>query len=544
MVDIDAQDLLDEIKFDIKEKDLIKGGLVLASLGHVDRKTQKQALLEVSRADDDFAIPLLASVISQNPEVTQSFPFIKETLFSKVMASSQVLLDLLSNKQTLPERTLLMEMAGEIRLQKAAPVLLEILAGEQDPRAIEVSITALGMIGDPSAADPVSEYLYAGSREVIVAAVRTLGQLATPAAIDHLAKRIGGDSELDTMILDVFAKAGVPEAVEKLNAALASSDAHIRTAGKKKLRAVGSTAVRVLIRNLSGKNQHLMIHSLNVLGDIGEAAAIPSVRKLLQNHPEDPNVRFAAYEALGKFPLDKGAFALAAGLEDPDGMVRSAAARAVDYNFNAALAAGLMNMIQAGGKESLEIVQTIIDAKCGNIFSGLWEEDSFRESAREYLIRKAHPDIRAFFEGILAVTGCGQLVDEEEATAEPAAQEKAKVFAVDDSKMVLNIYRSVLHNLGYEPHLFEFPAGALEQIQKQKPDVVLTDLNMPDITGIDLTKGVRKLYSKEQLPIIMVTTQDETNDNDAALSAGVNAILQKPFTEEQIGAILAEFVRP
>ena len=51
----------------------------MASLGHVDRKTQKQALLEVTRADDDFAIPLLAGVISQNPEVTQSFPFIKET---------------------------------------------------------------------------------------------------------------------------------------------------------------------------------------------------------------------------------------------------------------------------------------------------------------------------------------------------------------------------------------------------------------------------------------------------------------------------------
>ncbi|MGB5993548.1 MAG: hypothetical protein WBG61_14585, partial [Desulfobacterales bacterium] len=65
MAKINEQDLLDEIRFDIKEKDLIKAKLVLSALGHVGRKTQKQALFEVSRADDDFAIPLLAGVIAE-----------------------------------------------------------------------------------------------------------------------------------------------------------------------------------------------------------------------------------------------------------------------------------------------------------------------------------------------------------------------------------------------------------------------------------------------------------------------------------------------
>jgi len=64
---------------------------------------------------------------------------------------------------------------------------------------------------------------------------------------------------------------------------------------------------------------------------------------------------------------------------------------------------------------------------------------------------------------------------------------------------------------------------------------------MPDMTGIDLTEGVRKLYSSEELPILMVTTQDEGKDKEAAYVAGINAILQKPFTEEQIGAVMEEF---
>jgi PleD family two-component response regulator len=296
------------------------------------------------------------------------------------------------------------------------------------------------------------------------------------------------------------------------------------------------------MRNLSGKNTDLIIHSLNVLGDMEDAAAISAIRKLLRNHPGDPNVRFAAYEALGKLPLDKGAFSLAVGLTDADGSVRAAAARAVDRHFNAPLAGGLMNMIGAGDGEAVELVHTVIDAQCDNIVLGLWEEDAFREPANKYLMTKAHGDIRTHFKKILADKGTEPFA--EATPAEDAGKERLKVFAVDDSKMILNIYRSILHNLGYEPCLFEFPAGALDQIKKEKPAVVLTDLNMPDITGIDLTKGMRELYGKEDLPIIMVTTQDEGDDKDAAYAAGVNMILQKPFTEEQIGATLTEYLKP
>jgi hypothetical protein len=60
---INEQHLLDEIRFDIEHKDIIKARLVLAELDSVGPETQKKALFEVSRAEDNLCIPLLAGVM-------------------------------------------------------------------------------------------------------------------------------------------------------------------------------------------------------------------------------------------------------------------------------------------------------------------------------------------------------------------------------------------------------------------------------------------------------------------------------------------------
>jgi CheY-like chemotaxis protein len=72
--------------------------------------------------------------------------------------------------------------------------------------------------------------------------------------------------------------------------------------------------------------------------------------------------------------------------------------------------------------------------------------------------------------------------------------------------------------------------------------MVLTDLNMPDITGVELTVALRKKYTPGQLPVIMVTTQNEAQDNEAAIRAGVNKIINKPFNAKSLKAAMDEFL--
>ena len=60
MAVVNEKDLLKELRFDIEVKDILKAKIVLSYIEQVDPKTQKQALFELSRAEDDFAIPLLS----------------------------------------------------------------------------------------------------------------------------------------------------------------------------------------------------------------------------------------------------------------------------------------------------------------------------------------------------------------------------------------------------------------------------------------------------------------------------------------------------
>ncbi len=541
MENVKDQDLLDEIRFDIKVKDWRKAQLVLAALEHVNSETQKEALFEVAQADESFSIPLLTGVFVNSPDIAKSFPQLKETMYSKILGCPELLLDRLSNEQDPATKAFLAEVAGEICLEEAVPILLDMLTWEPDPKAIESFIIALGMIGDPNSVGPISEFLHAPSRDLVIASVEALGELGTPKAIQRLSDRLGEDQDMDLEIINIFSKAQTPEALEKLNDVLVSPHAHIRTAGKQKLGEIGVMSVRILIKNLLQTDPDLVIHSLNVLGDIGDPTAIPAIRKLLNNVPENANIRFAAYETLGRLPVDKGAFALAAGLEDPADNVKTAAAKAIDRNYDAVLAGGIRNMTSTGDDEALRIMETIINSQCSKIFLDLLEEDFFKPKAIDYLSKKAHPEIRSYFAEILTSEGHGDIAKQIALDKAVKAKAALKVYAVDDSKMILHIYRTVLHNLGCESLPFEFPAQALERVQEDRPDVILTDLNMPEITGIDLTASVRKLFTKEEIPIIMVTTQDEAQDNKAAYDAGVNGIIQKPFTESQIRGALKKF---
>jgi CheY-like chemotaxis protein len=540
MAELNEQHMVDEIKANIQTGDSLKARLVLDHLASVDKTTQNRLLYELSRADASFTIPLLNHVLSTFPDLAGELPVIRETLISHLIAYPELLIDALRNPVIL-DKNVMIETAGELKFDEATPALIELLGETEDSQLLKLIIENLGIIGDPQSVNTLTDYLYAADRELIITAIHALGQVGNQTAMHRLAERMGTDNEIDLLILGIFADVQDQISLEKLNDTLRSHHAHMRIYAKDELIRIGVKSVPVLIENLKEDDDDLRIHTLNVLGDIGDDSAIMPIRKLLDSVPRNANVRFAAYEALALLPLRKGAYTLAAGLADIEDHVCVAAARAINQNFNEILAAGIKNMIRSGDDEARHIVKIITSAQVDNIFLSLAAEDYFQDMALVYLPH-THKDTKEHYIALLKKNGFEDFAAKVFGDTVDSGNKRVKVCAVDDSRMILNIYKATLHELGFEPVVFEFPAGALEWLEDEKPELLLTDLNMPEISGIQLTEGIRKKYSSEELPVIMVTTQGDVQDHDAAKAAGVDDILIKPFNVDTLRTAMSKFI--
>ena len=539
MTKLNPQHMIEELQDNIKTGDAIKAQLVLACLEQVDQKTRNKLIYILSRAEAEFSVPLFIYILTDQMAVADEMPIIRETLLGVLLAYPDKIVEFLGSPK-IKDKTELIKVVGELRFDEATSILLDLIAVSESEAEILLIIENLGLIGDPLAINTLTDYLYAANRQLIIAAVQSLGQVGTPTAMHRLAERMGTDNEIDYLILSIFSEVQDQISLEKLNDTIRSHYAHMRTFAKSELAKIGPKAVPVLIENLLYDDPDFRIHTLNVLGDIGDESAVIPIRKLLSNEPKSANVRFAAYETLALLPLKKGAYTLTAGLTYPEDHVCIAAARAIDKNFSTILGAGIKNLLRGPENEARHIAKVIVNAQVDNIFVHLADDELFEKLALIYLPH-THKDIRGHYQKLLEQAGKNDFA--QKITGEDELAVRPKVVAVDDSRMILNIYKATLHELGYDPVLFEFPSSALEWLQTEKPLMVLTDLNMPDITGIQLTEKIRKKYSASLLPVIMVTTQNESQDNEAAHMAGVNDILHKPFNAKSLGAAMDKILK-
>jgi two-component system, chemotaxis family, chemotaxis protein CheY len=110
-----------------------------------------------------------------------------------------------------------------------------------------------------------------------------------------------------------------------------------------------------------------------------------------------------------------------------------------------------------------------------------------------------------------------------------------KILVVDDSLTMRKIIVNSLNRLGFK-EVVEADNGkkAYETLSTGGTDLVLTDWNMPEVTGLELVQMVRANEAMKQIPILMITTNSAKDEVVEALKAGVNNYLVKPFTPETL----------
>jgi len=113
------------------------------------------------------------------------------------------------------------------------------------------------------------------------------------------------------------------------------------------------------------------------------------------------------------------------------------------------------------------------------------------------------------------------------------------VLIVDDFATMRRIIKGVLKQLGFS-NLIEAEDGesALKELRKEKIGLIVSDWNMPNMTGLDLLKAVRADSNLKNIPFLMVTAEGQKENVIQAVQAGVSNYIVKPFTPETFNAKL------
>ena len=124
--------------------------------------------------------------------------------------------------------------------------------------------------------------------------------------------------------------------------------------------------------------------------------------------------------------------------------------------------------------------------------------------------------------------------------AAPPAQ--PMIMVVDDSLTVRKITGRLLERAGYQVTTAKDGVDALEKLIDTIPDVVLADIEMPRMDGFDLVRNMRNDPRLKGLPVIMITSRTAEKHRAYAREIGVDHYLGKPYDEEQLLGLIADFL--
>lgn len=117
-----------------------------------------------------------------------------------------------------------------------------------------------------------------------------------------------------------------------------------------------------------------------------------------------------------------------------------------------------------------------------------------------------------------------------------------RVLTVDDSKTILAMLQHTLAGAGFEVLQAEDGKQGLDMLQNEEVDVVITDINMPVMDGIEFIKNVRASGKFQSLPIVILTTETSQEKRDLGRAAGGTGWIVKPFDPEKLISVIKRVV--
>jgi CheY-like chemotaxis protein/HEAT repeat protein/HPt (histidine-containing phosphotransfer) domain-containing protein len=432
-------------------------------------------------------------------------------------------------------QSLCAQLAGKYQRPDALAPLLKILDTATNQELLRASLKSLGELQNPAALDDLKEF--AGSDDPVLAAtaVSALGLIqpdfaALQATFDRLPE-LPALAMLDGMAAEQSAT-NVGFLVDHIH----HPNSVIRRVIASHIKDINEPAIDPLAQKLIKGNRDEKIMSANILAGMNQQRIFPYL--VAATREKDENIRFAAYEALGHISSQQTCYTCFEGMFDPSLSIRSLVLNYLEENVCAVVAGKIRRTLQQNDKKAERIREAMAHVAATEILGRLIDHPDIFKPIFSEIKSQSSVLVLEQYRALLLQDRCKDVLKLWNAVsveAESAYEIKDhKVLVVDDSATILRISSNILNKVGYTTFTAMDGQQGLNILAKQRVDIVITDMNMPVMTGIEMAREMRKNILLESLPLIMITTEQNENEKQAAQDAGVDVFLTKPFKPKEL----------
>ncbi|MEE8075434.1 MAG: response regulator [Candidatus Binatia bacterium] len=120
---------------------------------------------------------------------------------------------------------------------------------------------------------------------------------------------------------------------------------------------------------------------------------------------------------------------------------------------------------------------------------------------------------------------------------------KRKILLVEDNPATVDIIQTELEFLGYDSAIAENGQKAVDLAATYRPDLIVMDISLPKMDGLEATTLIRNNSKTQNIPILAATARALPGDREKCIQAGCDDYIAKPFTHRELGAVIKKLIK-
>ncbi len=518
----------------------------------MDFAKQIEIIREIENEKSFEAIPFLIRLFSTENHNDMVIYMVENALLSIFNDNSSAVFDGLKSMES-RVRKMAIQVCGEKRMESAVQELTNMLKFEKE---LEFRIfTALSEIKSPETFHIFKDNIFNEDSMISNLSLKMMKYYNNESSIKDLIKMVETvESEAedkfqscDTKLIASIEGLGAFKNHESLTFLLSKIFFKNPTAKRlirKEILKAGEDIIPYLVPLIETGDIDYKVFSVFSLGFMGGGKAGKALIDAIDNGLLDSDtIKFATFEALGTISHPKGVLCLTDNLVEENEYLLSAVITSLEKQMNKGVFDKLYGLINLGNEHSSRLLKTIIYTMSGGIFKELCTDEIIAEKLIAEINFSKNSDIKKFFSRELEKIEIEKSFEGNKRIKYSKGNDKRKkLLAIDNMDSILSVYKLIASDLDMEIVTAENGRMALQISRENSIDLVLSDLNMPVLDGIEFTSEFRSISKNKEIPVFIITSEKDKLFKDYAKKTGVTDIVKKPFRLEYIKKKIMEYL--